>query len=59
VGDDVTAPADDAAVADAQHRRRAEVLAGDHAGGQGHLGADEGAGADGDPALARQLSRAS
>src|SRR6266702_1355212 len=50
----MAAPADHAAVPDPQHRHRAEVLAGHHPGGQRHLGTDQGALADRDPALTEE-----
>ena len=50
--DDVAAAADHAAVPDPQRGQRAEILAGHHASGQGHLGGDEGVLADRDPAFA-------
>ena len=52
VGHEVTAPADHAAVPDAQHGDGAEILAGNHPGRQGHQGADQRTRADRDRPLA-------
>src|SRR5215469_7527171 len=54
VGDDVAAPADNAAVTDAKHRLVPEILPGNHPGTQADLLTNQRSGADRDPGLAVQ-----
>jgi hypothetical protein len=56
VRDDVTAAADDAAVADSQHRIRPELMAGHEPCRHGDLSGDQGVPADRDPFLAEDRS---